>query len=142
MTVGKKSIAVNEAPPSALVRLAKTFIEATVIVDDLDEKLKIAKSRRLTAEKKLADEMVTHQIALFKTPLGRFRTEPVCYPNVVDRDALEEYANSRKDLKFLLTKSVHGGKLRSYVTECLEQGKEIPPGIDPYTQIVVRHTKA
>lgn len=136
-----RASAVEAAPPSALVTLAKKFNEADAYVVELEEQVKVAKQRRATAEKKLVDEMITQQIPSFRTPFGGFRSEAVVYPNVINREALNEYVEKNKKLKFLYTIAVNGQKLKSYVKELLQQGEEIPPGIEPFTANVIRRFK-
>lgn len=134
-----RSIVVEEAPPSTLVSLAKAFNEADRVVVELEEKVKTAKHKRKAAEKKLVDEMTTQAIRSFRTPFGGFRSEAAVYPNVVDKEALGSYlVKNKKKLQFLFTTSVHGGKLKSYVKEVLQNGGEMPDGVDPYTEMVVR----
>ena len=128
-------------PPSILIRLAQAFATARAEVEMQEDGLKKAKAYAAVQEKKLVEEMITQRIKTFKTDtIGGFRTQPVCYPNVVDREALDAYVKKKK-LGWLLTKSINGGKLRAFVTELMEQSKPIPPGIEPYTTTEIRRYK-
>ena len=137
-----RATSVVDSPPSALVSLAKAFNQADRDVEELEQKVSVAKARRAAAEKKLVDEMVTQSIQSFRTPFGGFRSEAVVYPNVRDKEAFEAYvAKNKKKLGFLFTMHVHGGKLRSYVKELMVNGDPIPSGIEPYTTSVIRRFK-
>ena len=133
--------AVNEAPPSALVTLAKELAKASADVETQEEKLKKFKAVEAVLEKKLVEEMITQDIKSFRTNVGGFRTEACVYPNVIDKEVLNAYVKKNKKLAFLYSVSVHGGKLRSYVKELLQQGKKIPPGIEPFTMTEIRRFK-
>lgn len=133
--------AVNEAPPSVLVSLAKELNKASTEVEVQDAKLKKLKAVEAAIEKKLVDEMLTQQVRSFRTDFGGFRSEAVVYPNVTDKEILAAYVKKNKKLSFLYSVSVHGGKLRSYVKELLQQGKKIPPGIEPFTMTEIRRFK-
>lgn len=128
------------APPTVLIRLARQFAAAQNEVEVAEKQLKDLKAKTAIIEKKFVDEMVTQQMRSFKTDdLGGFRTQAVVYPNVTDRDALNTYVErNKKRLAFLYTVSVHGGKLKSFVKELMENGKPIPPGIEPYMATVIR----
>ena len=128
-------------PPSILIKFATAFTQAEAVVDKLTEDLKTAKAFSALKEKALVDEMITQQVKSFKTDLfGGFRTQAVVYPNVKDREALTAYVVKKK-LKWLYTNSINGQKLRSYIKELIEQGKTIPPGIEPYTTTEIRRYK-
>lgn len=128
----------NEATPAVLTTLAKELTEKEQIIEKLEANLKEAKENAAGAEKKLLDEMITQGVKAFKTTeLGGFRSQAVMYPNVVDKEALQKYVKTKK-LTFLYTTNVNGTKLRSYVKELMENGKKLPPGIDPFTTTVIR----
>ena len=128
-------------PPSILIRLARSFNEADANVERIEEQLKSAKKVRAAKERALVDEMITQQVKSFKTnAFGGFRTQAVVYPNVKDKELLTSYIKKKK-LDWLYTTSVHGQKLRSFVKELMEQGKPIPPGIEPYTTTEIRRYK-
>jgi len=127
-------------PPSALVSLAKSFSEYEAKVEAAEENLRIAKRDRDMAEKKLVDQMITEDVRAFRTSIGGFRSEAVCYPNVKDRELLNAYVKKKK-LNFLFTISIHGSKLKSYVKELMQNGEEVPPGIEPFTKMCVRRFK-
>ena len=130
-----------KAPPSILVRLAKAYKDIDMRVAEIEEQLKKTKASRAAAEKKLVDEMITQQVKSFKTDsLGGFRTQACVYPNVIDREILNAYVKKKK-LTWLYTMSIHGGKFRAFVKELMEQGKKIPPGIEPYTCTEIRQYK-
>ena len=127
--------------PSILTKFARAFSDAEAFVEKKTEELKKAKAASAVLEKKLVDEMITQQLKSFKTDRdGGFRTQAVVYPNVKDREALEEYVKKKK-LQWLLTKSINGQKLRSFITELMEQGKPIPPGVEPFTTTEIRRYK-
>lgn len=129
------------APPSILVQLAAAYTRAEAEVDNIKQTLKNAEVRRDIAEKKLTEEMITQQVKSFKANgLGGFRTQAVVYPNVKDREAFNAYIKKKK-LTWLYTMSVNGQKLRAFTKELLEQGKPIPPGIEPYTTTEIRRYK-
>lgn len=131
----------GEVPPSILVKLAREYTVSDTIVGQTEIKLKEVKVKRAIAEKKLVDEMTTQQVKSFKTDrLGGFRTQVMVYPNVKDREVLLAYIKKRK-LQWLFTTSIHGQKLRSFVTELMEQSKPIPPGIEPFTKTEIRRYK-
>jgi hypothetical protein len=135
-----ETVVENEATPAALTTLAKELVTREQIVEKLEAELKIAKENVAGAEKKLVDEMTTQGVKAFKTTeLGGFRQQAVMYPNVVDREALNAFVKKNKKLAFLYSMNVNGTKLRSYVKELLENGKKVPPGVDPYTTMVIRH---
>lgn len=135
---GAKAAAKEEAPPSVLVAFAKAYQDTDSKVEGLEQQLKEAKASRDSAEKKLVDEMITQQVKSFKADgLGGFRVQAVVYPNVKDREALSSYVKEQK-LDWLFTVSIHGQKLRSFVKELMEQGKQIPPGIEPYIATEIR----
>ena len=127
-------------PPSILVSLAKAFCEYEVKVEAAEEALSVAKKNRDRTESKLCEQMTTEGISSFRTAMGGFRNQVMCYPNVKDREKLQAYVKKKK-LDWLFTVSIHGTKLRSYVTELMQEGREIPPGIDPYLKNVVRRFK-
>jgi hypothetical protein len=132
---------VTARPPSILTRFAKALADAELEVARIEEQLKKAKAYAAVREKKLVEEMITQEVKSFKTEFsGGFRTQAVVYPNVTDREALEVYIKKKK-LQWLLTKALHGGKLRAFITELMEQGKPIPPGIEPYTTTEIRRYK-
>lgn len=132
---------VDKNPPSILVRFAKALTDAENEVTRIEEELKKAKVKRDIKEKALVEEMITQQVKSFKTDaFGGFRTQAVVYPNVKDREAFTEYVVKKK-LKWLYTNSINGQKLRSFVKELIEQGKPIPPGIEPYTTTEIRTFK-
>lgn len=134
-----KESAMVEAPPASLVALAREMVGAEKVVEDLNLKLKEAKAQAEIAEKKLVDEMITQEVKAFKTEdMGGFRAQAVVYPNVTDREALNAFVKKKK-LDWLFTIAVNGQKLKSYVKELMENGKKIPPGIEPYTATVIRH---
>ncbi len=131
--------AVAEAPTSALVNLAKKFVEASNAVDAAEEQLKKLNVAKDIIEKKLTDAMVTEGMKSFKTEdFGGFRSQQMVYPNIVDKEVLGAFIKKRKSLNFLYTVSVNGSKLRSYVQELMEQSKPIPPGIDPFVKARIR----
>ena len=127
-------------PPSVLVSLARAFDEHESKVAAAEESLRVAKRNRDMAEKKFVDQMVTEDIRAIRTAIGGFRTQAVCYPNVKDREIFEAYVK-RKKLKWLYTRAIHGSKLRAYVTELMQNGKSIPPGIETFTTTVIRRFK-
>lgn len=132
---------IDRNPPSILIRFAKAYTDADAKVAEVEEQLKAAKAFRDKKEKALVDEMITQQVKSFKTENhGGFRTQAVVYPNVKDREAFTEYVVKQK-LKWLYTNSINGQKLRSFVKELIEQGKPIPPGIEPYTTTEIRQYK-
>lgn len=132
---------VVDNPPTALVGLVDALLKAEQRVEELDEQLKAAGKVAEAAEKKLLDEMVTQQINSFRTPnLGGFRSEVVVYPNVKDKEGLNEYVKKEK-LDWLFTVSIHGGKLKSWVKELMSQGKDLPPMIDPFVTSKIRRFK-
>ena len=129
------------APPSILTKFAKEFADAEANVEAIEAKLKDAKAFSAAVEKKLVEEMITQQVKSFKTDSnGGFRTQAVVYPNVKDREALTAWVKKKK-LTWLYTTSVNGTKLKSFIKELLEQGKAIPPGIEPYTTTEIRRYK-
>ena len=131
----------EQYPPSILIRFAKAFTDAEAKVEKIEAELKAAKAFSKMKEKALVEEMITQQVKSFKTnAFGGFRTQTVVYPNVKDRDALTAYVVKKK-LTWLYTNTVNGQKLRSYVKELMEQGKAIPPGIEPFTQTEIRQYK-
>lgn len=132
--------AATVAPPTILIQLARQFAAAEAEVEAATQKLKDLKARSLTIEKKFVDEMVTQQMKSFKTDdLGGFRTQAVVYPNVKDKEKFTAFMEkNKKKYAFLLSTNVHGGKLKSYVKELMEQGKPIPPGIEPYMATEIR----
>lgn len=135
-----KSPAVEAAPPSALVRLATLFNQADEAVEESKKKLSEAQIRKIVAEKKLVEEMITQSIRAFRTPFGGFRSEATVRPNVKaeDKEKMQQYVKRHKSLAFLYTVSIHGGKFKTWVKECLEQGKELPEFIDPGPVTVIR----
>ena len=136
------SPAVTAAPSSALVGLAKRYVDASNAVDAAEEVLKRLKVTKEIAEKKLADEMTTQDVKSFKSDaLGGFRQFVEVYPNVTDREVLNAYVKKRKSLEFLYTVSINGTKLRSFCRELMANSKPIPPGIDPFLKTVVRRYK-
>jgi len=133
--------AVVTKAPTALVNLAKEYSAADKVVEQLDEKLKEAKRVLAAAEKRLVDQMVTEGMKAFRTDgIGGFRTQVMVYPNVTDRELLNSYVKKKK-LSWLFTVSIHGTKLRSYVKELMENGKPVPPGIEPYMATEIRRFK-
>ena len=129
-------------PPSILMRLARQYASEEANVEVVEERLKDAKRKRSTAEKKLTEEMITQRVKAFKTEdVGGFRTQAVVYPNIRDREALNAYVKKRKTLAWLFTMSINGAKLKSFVKELMEQGKPIPPGIEPYVTTEIRRYK-
>ena len=140
--MAKTEEAVNAAPPSVLVLLAKELTKVVTKVEAAEEELKSLKAQEATVEKKLVDEMVTQEVKSFKVDgLGGFRTQAVVYPNVIDREALNAAIKKNKDWKGLIKESINGNTLRSLVKELMEQGKKIPAGIEPYTATEIRRFK-
>ena len=128
-------------PPKALVRLALAFDGAEKEVERLESLVKTAKAVAMRAEKKFVDEMITQDVESFRTPeIGGFRRQVCVYPNVKDREALGAWVKKKK-LTWLYTTAVNGNKLRSFVKELLENGKAVPPGIEPYMQTEIRRFK-
>ena len=91
---------------------------------------------------KFVEAMKTEGISSFRIDgLGGFRTQVEVYPNTKDKEALAAFIKKRKNLNFLWTTSVNGTKLKSWVKELMEQGKPLPPGIDPYNETQIRRYK-
>lgn len=129
------------APPSVLVKLASAFVETERRVDEAEAALKKLKVSRDIAEKKLAEEMRTHDMKSFRTEsMGGFNVQIAVYPNVKDKEALGAWVKKKK-LDWLYTTNVNGNKLRAFVRELLEKGKSLPPGTDAYMAPVIRRFK-
>jgi hypothetical protein len=129
------------SPPKALVNLAQKYSLADQEVERLEEKLKEAKKTRAIAESKLVDQMTTEQVQSFRTSgMGGFRCQVCVYPNVTDREALGAWVKKRK-LDWLYTTNVNGQKLKGFVKELLENGKTVPPGVDPFLKTEIRRFK-
>ena len=135
--------AVVTAPPSILVTLAKQFKVASADVEAAEETLKKLKNRRDAIQAKFADQMKTEGVTSMRVDgLGGFRFAVEVYPNVKDKEAFEKYVNeNKKTLGFLLTKSVHGGKLKSYVKDLLENSQPLPPFVETFMKDVVKPFK-
>jgi hypothetical protein len=131
------------SPPSALVELAKQYAQKESAVEFIEKNLKEVKAERDAIERRLVDEMVTQHVRSFKVDEhGGFRTQAVVYPNVVDREKLNAHVvKNKKKLGFLYTVSVNGTKLKSFVKELMEQGKPVPPGVEPYVATEIRRFK-
>jgi len=130
------------APPRVLITLARKFDQAERDAQRLEGLLKAAKEARRLAEKILVDEMVTQDVESMRvTGLGLLRRQVCVYPNYTDKDAFGAWLKRRKSLAWLYTVSVNGSKLKGYVRELLENGKALPPGIEPYMQQEIRRTQ-
>ncbi len=130
----------DDAKPSkALVRNAKTFIEAKEELDDAKQEKAAAEEKVKKVQKKFVEAMKSAGVSSFKADkLGGFRTQVVMYPNKKDEVALTKYIKRRKSLAFLYTTSINGQKFKAWVKELREQGKPLPPGIDPYEETQIR----
>ncbi len=130
------------APPSILVSLAKDLAMKSEQVEQAEETLKSLKAQETAIEKKLSDEMITQEVKSFKLDgLGGFRTQACMYPNVTDREALMAAVAGNKDWRGLIKESINGNTLKSFIKELSEQGKKLPPGVEPYTQMEIRRFK-
>jgi len=132
---------VVDAPPRVLVTLAQKFDQADQDVEKLEAQLKEAKRVRAACESKLVDQMTTEQVQSFRTVgIGGFRQQVCTYPNVTNKKALAAWLKRCK-MDWMYTTSVNGQKLKGFVRELLENGKTVPPGVNPFMKTEIRRFK-
>jgi len=129
-------------PPSSLVALARQYFKQKADIKKLDARKKEMNKDKSLAEKKLIEAMKAHRIESFRVKgLSGFRTEGALYPNVTDKEALYGFLRKDKKLRVLLTETVPAGKLKSLCKELMEEGDDLPPGVDPYITTEIRTYK-
>lgn len=122
-----------------LVTHAKRFIKAKEELDGCKKKKSAAEEKLKRVQKDFAEAMKSEQVRSFKNDkLGGFRTQIELYPNNKKDGVFEKWVKRRKSLKFLWTTNVNGSKLKAWVKELKEQGKPLPPGLDPYEETQIR----
>ena len=122
-----------------LIRYANELIKADESLEAAIENKKEREAMYRRTEKKLADAMKTAGLKSFKADgIGGFRTHIETYPNTKDKAALVAFIKKRKSLKFLWKVAINGNTLKAWVKELMEQGKKLPPGVDPYIETQIR----
>lgn len=126
----------------AIENCAQEFVNAKEELDAVKKAKTAAEEKVVIVQRKFVEAMKTEGFKSIRLEkLGGFRTQVEVYPNKTDPEKLSAYIKKRKSLAFLWTTSINGSKLKSWVKELMEQGKPLPPGIDPYTETQIRRYK-
>lgn len=122
-----------------LKKYAKKWISVLEELEEAEKERKKAEAKKRDVQRQFADAMMGEGISSFKIEgLGGFRTQVEVYPNIKNKELVASYIKKRKTLKFLYSVRIDGNRFKCWIKELMEQGKPIPPGIDPYKETQIR----
>lgn len=134
----------NAQGSKVLERHAVAFIKEKEELDRIKKAKSAQEEKVKDSQRKFVEAMKDEGVKSFRLDkLGGFRTQVEVYVNVTKdgKVELQAFVKKRKALKFLWTTTINGSKLKSWVKELMEQGKKLPPGIDPYQETQIRRYK-
>ena len=124
----------------SLVKLAKEYMAAKNHKDEIEDVLSVINQNLEAINQILVDKMEDENMHSFKAEDGTtiFQKTAV-YPKVVDKEVAFAWIKKNKQEHLL---SIQHMSLKSFCTELLEQGNDLPEGVECYLKTAVGYRRA